>query len=261
MFAIQQCGEAEIAKRLLAQVSAVAASSLHQDFLTWERLVEMGRRKAIQEAQGAKDKSELVQLYEEENGDLRARLTATERELADKAAAVHGLTLQLAALKAARTRQEIETAEISQLESVADAVDMAIEHFAEQLVYCPNSKSDGDRSLFQPAREVFQAIEWLATVYHRAKSGAQGCVDFDQSIAGTIAGWHYSGHQKDSTVKANLEWYRCTWNGETMMLLEHLKCGSSKRPEETIRIAFAWHASSSRVIIGYIGQHQKNTLT
>ena len=40
---------------------------------------------------------------------------------------------------------------------------------------------------------------------------------------------------------------------------EHIGRGPSTRPEETIRIAFAWDKDQKKVVIGYIGQHQKNT--
>jgi hypothetical protein len=42
---------------------------------------------------------------------------------------------------------------------------------------------------------------------------------------------------------------------------EHIGTGKSKRPEETIRIAFKWLESEEKVLIGYIGQHQRTTTT
>jgi hypothetical protein len=127
-----------------------------------------------------------------------------------------------------------------------------------------NSKSDRDESVYDAPEDVFRAFEWLATVYFDSKAGKTQCPDLDKSLAEAIPGWHYSPHQKEATMKAHKEWYQCPWSGAPngkLWIPEHLKGGAARshRPEETIRIAFAWEPKACKVVVGFIGQHQENT--
>jgi len=79
------------------------------------------------------------------------------------------------------------------------------------------------------------------------------------SLREKLSSWTHKPHQGDTTVTTHKEWYECHWDGCAYTLSEHIGTGSSKRPEETIRIGFAWDKVRKKVIIGFIGQHQKNT--
>ena len=105
------------------------------------------------------------------------------------------------------------------------------------------------------------AFEWLATNYYLARTKKQSCPDFDVDVAQSISGWSYSGHQKDATMKAHEEWYKCSYDGRRPWIPEHLKSGTSRAAEEAIRIAFTWDEKTQKVVIGFIGQHQKNAHT
>jgi hypothetical protein len=103
------------------------------------------------------------------------------------------------------------------------------------------------------------AFDWLAKTYHASKLGKLKCTDFDHSIREILPTWGYSPHQSELTTGRYKEWYECQWDGRTYKVTEHIGSGKSTNPEETIRIAFTFDKTRKKVVIGYIGQHQKNT--
>jgi hypothetical protein len=145
----------------------------------------------------------------------------------------------------------------------AEAIGAAKQRYSDALVFALNGRSSGDETPFQPASEVFDALQWLAEIYRPARLGAPGagCANFNHNIREIIPGWFYSAHQSEIVTGRFAEWYRCTWEGRTYQIFEHIGSGTSRRPEETIRIAFDWDEERQQVVIGYIGQHQKNTLS
>jgi hypothetical protein len=260
---LQQWDDNAVGKRLLEEISTVAVSNVHRDFLTWERLEEIARRKAIGEARNAKDEHELLLLYTQENEDLQARLRAREQDLEQKARDLYQAQTQIERLKSAildaKTPSSDAPVDQALIECASDAMNEAFERFKDRITYAPNSKSEGQESPFQPAFEVYQAFEWLATVYFDSKTGKKSCSDFERSISERIPGWHYSGHQKEATMKANAEWYQCNWQGKKIWIEEHLKCGRSTDAKETIRIAVTWEPTHKKVVVGFMGQHQRST--
>ncbi len=141
-----------------------------------------------------------------------------------------------------------EAREEVKLKSVQDAVDLADERFGDELLISLNSKSS-TRIPFQRPQEVFDALAWLATAYRR---------DPEARIADACPGWFFRRKQSDSTVGMFREWYETRVAGHRYELTSHVGKGSSFDPKTTIRIGFAWDEGSDRVIVGFIGQHQKS---
>lgn len=141
-----------------------------------------------------------------------------------------------------------EKGEEVQLKTVQDAVDLASRQFADELLISLNSKSS-TRIPFQRPQEVFDALEWLATAYRR---------DPEAAISDACPGWFFRRKQSDSTVGMFREWYETRVAGQRYDLTTHIGKGSSFDPKTTIRIGFAWDEESGRVIVGFIGQHQKS---
>ena len=145
-----------------------------------------------------------------------------------------------------------------QLGCVNDAVSRAKDLFPKQLVFALNSKSDKD-SPFQKPDEAFAALAWLATDYHHLRWTQPGKDPrFDERLRKSCSGWSYKPHQANVTKQQFAEWYTTKFEGRPYKLDEHLGKGTSADPQNTIRIAFAWDEDRSQVIVGYIGQHQKN---
>jgi len=254
-----------LGQTVLDMVSNVAVFNLHKNFLTWDRLQEISRRFAIADAKAAGRSDEMIVLFEEENRSLTNRVGQLENQLNDLAGEVNRQRTLAETYRIALEDRKETPSELPHslpASSIIEAIDNAKKAHPEKLAFSLNSKSEHKDSAFLAPDEVERAFNWLATTYYDSKTGRRSCPGLDKSLSETINGWHYSGHQKQSTVKANEAWYRCAWDsapGKKLWILEHLKVGSSRRPEETIRIAFAWDEKTTRVVVGFIGQHQENT--
>ncbi len=141
--------------------------------------------------------------------------------------------------------------------TVRDAVALAGKLFPDRLAIALNSKSD-KRSQFQKPQEVFDALAWLATVYHHRRANPGGSPDFDKLLKESCPGWSYKSSQTEITREQFEEWYTTTWEGKSYVLNPHLGKGISYDPQNTIRIAFDWDDDRKRVVVGYIGMHQRN---
>ena len=157
--------------------------------------------------------------------------------------------------KAVGDEKEEAPAEIG---DVGDAVERARRAFPDQLVVALNSKSDVETP-FQRPEEVYDVLAWLGTEYHRARTRQLGRdPQFDKLLKEACSGWFYKPKQTDETKDQYPDWYR-TRVGDTEYELDaHVGKGTSFDPQNTIRIAFDWDENEKRVVVGYIGRHQKN---
>ena len=64
--------------------------------------------------------------------------------------------------------------------------------------------------------------------------------------------------QSAATVGMYRDWRRTTYQGRTVDILQHLGKGASFDARSTIPIAFAWDDETDRVVVGYVGRHQRN---
>lgn len=146
----------------------------------------------------------------------------------------------------------------SSVESVREAIAAAAADFPDQLFIALNSRSKDDTPFRRPD-EVFNALSWLATVYHRARTDGNGDTpDFDRMLKEVCPGWSYIPHQSAVTIGKFKDWYYTSINGTKYELAEHVGRGSSGNPQYTIRIAFAWDDHAKRVVVGYVGHHQRS---
>ena len=132
--------------------------------------------------------------------------------------------------------------------SVREAIAQAREMFPDRLLIKLNSRSDEDTPLANPP-EVLDALAWLATAYRNGPA---------ESIGETCPGWFYKSNQSPTTMGRHRDWYRTQVDGTAWDLAAHLGKGTSRDPHHTIRIAFAWDEPNERVIVGFVGLHQRN---
>ena len=144
----------------------------------------------------------------------------------------------------------------AEVESLRRAVDLARARYGDRLVFRLNKKSDQDYNYSRP-KEVWDALEWLATTYHDSQTGEAQTIDLNESIRNTCGGWEYKSNQTDITFNMYREWYTTTKDGKTYELRKHLSKGTG-RDANVIRIAFAWDEDSERVIVGFVGPHQRS---
>jgi hypothetical protein len=253
----------QIAETILGEIAEVTVFNIHENFFTWARLQELDRKRAISTAISANKQVELLRLYEEDNTSLINRLRDMQNTLATSAEEIHRCrslaeTYRIA-LEGRKNNADISAGDSLSPSSVREAVERAQRKYADRLVFALNSKSEERDSSFRFPDQVFDVLDWLASFYFEARAGRQRCPRLDNELAEILPGWGYSAHQSEVSKGTNPEWYQCTWDGRRYEIEEHVGYGTSRRPEEAIRIAFAWDSIRERIVIGYIGQHQKST--
>lgn len=134
------------------------------------------------------------------------------------------------------------------VESVREAIALARKLFPDRLLFKLNSRSKEDTPFANPS-EVFDALAWLATAYRNGPT---------DRIKETCPGWFHKSKQSTTSMGRYPEWYETRVNGTMWKLGAHLGKGVRRDPHCTIRIGFAWDEPNERVIVGYIGQHQRN---
>ena len=190
------------------------------------------------------------ELLDKENSELKRLLGQSE------ATGEHWR--QAYVLEKGKSKREDEAQAPGELASVSDAIARARETFPDELVIALNSKSRKNNCPFQKPDEVFDALAWLATEFRRMRLNPGANPDFNKSIKEACSGWFYKANQTEVTMSQFVDWYRTSVGGQTHDLSSHIGKGTSFDPKSTIRIAFAWDEENQRVILGFIGLHQKN---
>ena len=134
------------------------------------------------------------------------------------------------------------------IDSVGEAVALAREAFGDRLLIKLNSRSNENTPFTNPA-EVYDALAWLATAH---------CDANDHRIGEACSGWTCKTSQREETIAKYREWYETLADGKTWYLGAHIGKGTSRDPRHTIRIGFVRDEEGNRVIVGFIGLHQRN---
>ena len=216
-----------------------------------ERLRRDGEKRQAEYENLAREKADLAA----ERDSLQAEIARLNDELSDSRDSVN--IWRLAGVSARMDEAGLPANEQSEPRTVRDAVARAEKLFPDRLAVALNSKSD-KRSPFQKPQEVFDALAWLAVEYHDRRANPGGSPDFDKLLKEACPGWSYKSSQTEITREQFEQWYTTTWDGKTYDLRPHLGKGTSHDPQNTIRIAFAWDDERRRVVVGYIGMHQRN---
>ena len=144
--------------------------------------------------------------------------------------------------------------------SVREAVESVARNHPEALVFAFNSASTGMDCPFEDAVAVRSALEFLATTYRDARSGRASCPDLDLELR-QRCGFFYRPHQSSVTMGRFSESYTAVHEGRRYELREHIGKGTGRDGRHSIRIAFTYLEDEDRVLIGFLGQHQRTTAT
>lgn len=240
------------------------------------------KAKSGAEAKKAAAVSEELVVLKQEHVDLEAKYEALCKEHEQASEAKTGMQLEKTQLNEQIAELKSELAQSRQTEqnwrqlyvdakgkaSVEDdapavycnadeAIAQAEKVFADQLAFALNGKSQRSQP-FQKPEELFNALAWLATDYHRLRPNPGASPNFDLMIREACPGWTYKPNQTDTTMGMYAEWYQTTWRGKRFELAHHIGKGNGRDPKNTIRIAFDWDDEHNRVVVGYIGLHQRN---
>lgn len=183
----------------------------------------------------------------EENSDLRRRLS------------------ELEAWRAASSALEEQDGEAEagepQVDSVRGAIAFARERFPDALLIKLNSASE-EGSPFRRPDEVYRALAWLATEYRQLRTSPPGAApDFNRRLKEVCPGWEYRAGQSDTALGMFKTDYETVVDGTVYRLEQHIGKGSRGDPQYMIRIAFAWDGDLQKVIVGYVGRHQRTQAT
>ena len=107
--------------------------------------------------------------------------------------------------------------------------------------------------------DVFAVLDRYAAA-RRREGGAAANVLGTGDLA-LPSRWRSKGSYSEVEAGRFRNEYRCMHAGIEYALLDHVGVGNAHDPRYTLRVAFAWSASEGRLVIGYIGLHQRNRLT
>ena len=142
--------------------------------------------------------------------------------------------------------------------NIGDVLDYAEGMWPGLLQIALNRRSER-MMYFDKPRQVFDALQWLATTYYRSKSGEEAEPDLDNSVF-EACGWRYKHLQPPVTGSRYRADYETTYEGRTHTLYELIGRGAGQTPNR-IRLAFAWDAERRVVVVGYIGRRQRTDAT
>lgn len=200
---------------------------------------------------------DLEEDYEElkyENAGLKAEVKAMERQLFESRRQEEGWRLALAC------QENPSEEEIPELEDVNAAVKLAMNRFPGQLLFQLNADSDVAGSDYTRPDRVWRALRWLATDYFTSHLGQNPIGNMDEACRRASDMW-YKTSQHVTTMAQFPDAYSTRVDGRPIWLREHIGRGTSFDPRHTIRIGFDWDRRLQKVVIGYIGQHQRTAAT
>ena len=194
---------------------------------------------------------------EQENNDLENEVQSLKKQLFESRNEGEGWRQALAYHDSGAGG---EAEEATGVRDVASAVELARERFEGRLLFRFNSDSTIEDNPFKWPELVWKALEWLATSYYDSRIGYATNADMDLSCR-SVSGMWYKSSQHDTTMTAFRNSYTTKVGGRTIWLDEHIGKGTGFDPRRTIRIGFDWDHTLQKVIIGYLGQHQRTSVS
>ena len=207
--------------------------------------LEVAKTRLEDEGERLRADNEVLRLAKEQRD---GEIGALKGELATAQASEEHWRQAYVAARKAGADTDGNGADAPEIENVRAAIALAERAFPDTLAFALNGKSNPNVPFAKPG-EVFDALAWLATGYRRRDA---------DSIQEACPGWFYKTDQSESTVGMYPEWYQASLEGKTYAIGNHIGKGNSFDPRSTIRIGFAWDEERERVIVGYVGQHQRN---
>jgi hypothetical protein len=260
-------GLVEIVFRQLAAISAfrfvpgpVAIDAL--DYLADRKSKELESIKKAAQERG--DYEQFVQMWENENAELKKKVGQLQEENADLRA---GLQLSQDNLRAMWRAQDVEgigsaepvAEEEAEPESIDEAVRIAQSNFPETLVFLESALTSAKDSPFKQPKRVSQALlamhevcqEWRKS---RKEKVAIGLLE-DHFAA---KGFTYKPRESMTSRGKWADEYEATYRGRKVPIEQHLALGKGG-PDTCLRIHFYTDDVSEKYIIAHVGRHKTNT--
>ncbi len=215
---------------------------------------------------------DMLGALQRENADLKAAQDSAHRQITELNTAAEVVQRGYQALKQEHTDLQDEAEETVRRHGeaqealatppdfgdVASVLDFAENRWPNELRLALNNNSDYKLYFDQP-NQVYSALEWLATTYRNSRTGEKPVGNLDVSLF-TTCGWRYRPFQLDAAPGKYRSDYQTTDAGRKYILDEHIGRGTGRTPGQ-IRVAFAWDEERKMVFVGYIGRHQRPSVT
>ena len=144
--------------------------------------------------------------------------------------------------------------------SVDEALEKSKTCWPGAFEYAFNNRSEPHGYPFKDGDQFFRGLRFLATTFRDAMAGRADCPDLVTACK-TETGLNYSPNQSPSTMGEFPEYYRTRYAGEDVPLTRHLGRGNNKDPRLSFRLAFHYDKDQDKVVLGYLGQHQRTRAT
>lgn len=199
---------------------------------------------------------------EQTKKDIEMSLLDKEEELSKTQFEINGLKSNLNK----RASRKVDEARVSDKErngilaiinnsaTPEDCLNCISMFYGDRVVILPSAwESVIDSRNFKHGKQLFVLLVKLADEYW--ESLEQGGVG--DSEARKIFTKHYAAHESDTVKNSkDLSRYRTfQYKGIDVLMLSHLKIGTSNNIEETIRIHFHWDSVDRVIAVGYCGKH------
>jgi hypothetical protein len=190
----------------------------------------------------------------------RSTIDALTTELDDQRRFIREQAVQLRALRTslATSVSDATDAPPTKRWTLAEIGSWAKEN-AERIVIMPRAIAEGKKSVYEDHDLVFAALNLLADVYPRVRSGqlprdelVKQCRELNLSIGGSVDPGR-AGQSGDE--------YFVSWRGRRRFLEQHLGKGSSRDLRHCLRIYFFFDEALQLVVVGHLPSHLTNSLT
>ena len=144
--------------------------------------------------------------------------------------------------------------------TVDEALDKAQSEWPDAFAVAFNNRSTPHGYPFKDADQFYRGLKFLATTFRDAKARRRPCPDL-VSACKEESGLDYSPNQSPSTMGEFPEYYRTLYAGAEVPLKGHLGRGNNKDPRLSFRLAFYYDKEADKVVLGFLGQHQRTRAT
>jgi len=251
--------------RLLAVLSRMAAGRVPPDEVTWEGIERKINFHKLKNLKKDGDTEKVLQAYETEIEGLKKGNRELQEQIEEERKNSENYKHQAESFKEAylslRSTGKVEDeGKLLPPTSVEDVVNKIEEEFSDRVEFKLIKKSFVKGNPFEDVEGLYSAFRFLATTYFEARTGVQNCLDLKKACKDS-SGFTYTHNQEKTTMGRFSNFYKLNYGGKNVLLEEHLGKSTTRDPRETIRVGFFFDKDEEKIVVGYIGKHQKNRLS
>jgi hypothetical protein len=254
--------------RALGLVASVSTTRQVDDVCRWEDVERVSARLDRHKLRETGDTDELVKIAEDMIAELEMQVEEQKKQLDKLNLEVEAKQSEADQWRIAYQEAKIQISGHGEVDdnrgedqrapnSLREIIESIEDKYTGKIEFLRN-RIEEDAYLFENTEALQAVLEWLVTIYAASKAGVRNCPDLDHSCK-EASGFSYTGHQSDVTMGKYKDDYYVTWGGKKRELREHIRYGTGRDPRYSIRLAFFYDSDKKKVVVGYIGQHQRTS--